>query len=244
MEGRAGQERLWITEPRRVTCLCTVTAVQGDRFVVDRALFAPRSRAVRHPQYADAGTVWWDGEKRRLASVEDRDGTVWYRLRGTVPEVGVELQCQLDQDIGDLNDRAHTAMHLLIAALQQAGAPPMTADPEVKGGGNARLTFQRPVARNVLAAAVQRVTQWIQADVPVQRAWATRAEAERFATVQNFSPFDPVPGGDPVPLVRIEGVCVFGCDGTHADRTGRVGGFGIGHAAQGKEGFVVVGRVL
>ncbi len=237
------QQRLWLTEPRRTTCLCAVTAVRGERFAVDRALFAPRSRACRHPQYADEGVVWMDGEKRRLQGVEDRDGTVWYRLRGTVPPVGAELNCQLDQDVRGRNDRAHTAMHLLVTALQECGAPPMVADPEVKGGGNARLTFQRPVARNVLAAAVGRVQQWVDADARVRRAWASRVEAERVCTVQHFAAPDPVPGGDPVPVVEVEGVCVLPCDGTHVERTGRVGGFGIAHAAMGRDGFVVVGRV-
>lgn len=238
------QERLWLTEPRRGTCLATVTQVRGDAFCVDRALFAPRSRALRHPQPADRGTVWLQGEKRRLRSVEERGGRVWYTLRGTVPGLGSEVQCELDADARDDASRAHTAMHLLLAAANEVGTPPMAADPEVRGDGHVRLTFAWPLAPASLAALLQRVQAWVEADRPVQRAFAPRAEADRFATPQQFQPPDPVPGGDVVPLVRVEGVCVHPCDGTHADRTGRLGRVVVVHAEAGRDGFVVVARAV
>lgn len=237
------QERLWLTEPRRATCLATVTGVRGDAVTVDRALFAPRSRALRHPQPADKGTVWLQGEKRRLAGVEERGGRVWYTVRGVVPPAGSELQCELDAEARDDASRAHTALHLLLAAARKLDAPPMTADPEVRGGGHARLTFAWPLPPPALKELLQFANSWVEADRPVQRAFATRAEADRHATRQDFQPPDPVPGGDVVPLVRVEGVCVHPCDGTHADRTGRLGRIVIAHAAAGREGFVVVGRV-
>lgn len=236
------QARLWITEPQRSTCLATVTEVRGEGFTVDRALFAPRSRACRHPQYADQGTVWWEGEKRRLGSVEDRGGHVWYTLRGTVPDVGVELQCQLDQEVRAGNDRAHTAMHLLIAALREAGAPPMAADPEVKGGGHFRLTLAWPPGA-ALDGALRQAREWAAQDLVVQRTFAPKESAARLVTPQAFQPHDPVPGPDVLPLVRVGHVCTYPCDGTHVDRTGRIGSIAVDHAAQGKEGFVVVARV-
>lgn len=242
MTGGASQERLWLTDPRRATCLATVTEVRGDAVAVDRALFAPRSRALRHPQPADDGTVWLQGEKRRLARVEERGGRVWYALRGVVPPVGTELRCELDADARGRTSRAHTAMHLLLAAARELGLPPMTADPEVRGEGHVRLTFAWPVAPPVLADLLRRVRAWVEADRPVQRSFATRAEAERVATPQGFQPPDPVPGGDVVPLVHVEGACVHPCDGTHAERTGRVGSVSVVHAAAGREGFVVVAR--
>lgn len=235
-------ERLWITQPQRATCLATVTAVRGEAFTVDRALFAPRSRACRHPQCADEGTLWWEGEKRRLGSVEDHGGHVWYTLRGTVPEVGVELQCQLDQAVRAATDRAHTAMHLLIAALREAGAPPMVADPEVKGGGHFRLTLAWPPGA-ALAQAVQQAGAWLVQDLAVQRTFAAKAAAGRFVTPQEFQPPEPVPGPDVLPLVKIGKACVYPCDGTHVDRTSRIGGMEVEHAQPGREGFVVVVKV-
>lgn len=235
-------ERLWITEPARATCLATVTAVEGERFMLDRALFAPRSRACRHPQYADEGTVWWEGEKRRLDSVQERGSQVWYTLRGTVPDAGVELQCQLDQDVRAANDRAHTAMHLVIAALAQAGAPPMVMDPEVKGGGNFRITLAWPPGA-ALGQAMQQAGAWIGQEILVQRTFAPKDAVQRSVTPQDFQPPDPVPGPGVLPLVSIGDVCTYPCDGTHVDRTSRIAGLEVSHAAQGQDGFVVVVRV-
>lgn len=230
-------ERLWLTEPGRSTCLAKVTAVRGDRFTVDRALFAPQSRACRHPQPADKGTVWIEGEKRRLDSVQAQHGEVWYRLRGTTPPEGSNLQCELDADWRDAMARGHTLMHLLIAASDS----PMTADPEVRGDGHARLTFQEFLAPARIEGWLQRVQDWIRADLALESRYVDRAEALRFATHQRFHPPDPVPG-DVAALVEVPGVGAYPCDGRHVDRTGRIGAIRLVHAAMGKAGFVVVVR--
>lgn len=227
-------QRLWISEPTRRTCIATVTSVRGEWFEVDRALFAPSSRVCRHPQPADKGTVWVDGEKRRLAGIQTRP-TLQYRLRGTVPSVGARLQCELDQTWRSAMARGHTAMHLLIAASDVA----MTADPEVRGNGHARLTFAEPIAPARLEAWLAQARAWVAADLPISARFATGEENRRFATPQWFSPPDPVPG-DVAALVEIPGVCAYPCDGTYVDRTGRLGGLRLVHAQIGKGGFVVV----
>ncbi|MGB1586264.1 MAG: hypothetical protein ACPHID_04380 [Thermoplasmatota archaeon] len=230
-------ERLWLTEPGRATCLAKVTDVRGVWFTVDRALFAPQSRACRHPQPADKGTVWIAGEKRRLEAIRADAGGVWYRLRGTTPAVGATLQCELDPDWRDAMARGHTLMHLVIAASDS----PMTADPEVRGDGHARLTFQEFLAPPRIEGWLQRVRGWIEADLPLASRYVEHAEAQRFATPQRFHPPNPVPG-DVAALVEISGVCAYPCDGRHVDRTGRIGEVRLVHAAMGKEGFVVVVR--
>lgn len=181
-----------------------------------------------------------DGEKRRLAKVIER-GDVWYGLRGTVPEVGSTVQCQLDQEVRLEASRAHTAMHLWLAALP-ADVPPMSIGPEVRGGGHFRLTHAWPVAPDVLAAAVQHVRAAIAADTVVERSFADRAVAMHSVTPQWFQPPDPVPGGAVLPLVTIGEACLP-CDGSHVDRTGRIGAVQVRHAAMGKAGFVVSVRV-
>ncbi len=228
-------ERLWLTEPGRSTCLATVQAVEGDWFTVDRALFAPQSRACRHPQPADKGTVWIEGEKRRLDAIRDRAKEIWYRLRGTTPQVGAKLQCELDADWRDAMARGHTLLHLLIAASDAT----MTADPEVRGNGHARLTFQEFLAPGRIDGWLQQVRRWIEADLPLQSRYVDHHEALRFATPQRFHPPDPVPGGI-ASLVIVPDVCAYPCDGRHLDRTGRIGTLRLAHAGMGSQGFVIV----
>lgn len=239
-------ERLWLTQPSRRTALAKVVAVAGPRFALDRSLFAPTSRAHRHPQPQDRGVVWIEGgEKRLLVEVQFRYGVLWHRLRGTVPPVGSTLNCQLDQDRRDQASRAHTALHLLIAASRFAGepAPPMVADPEVKGGGSFRLEFERPVAPSVLAAWLAQANTWVREDKRVAREHVLRSLAPRTLDAQVFNPADPYPGpADVLDAVRIEMVATYPCDGTHVERTGKVGKIEITHAKAMGRRFTVVGR--
>jgi Ser-tRNA(Ala) deacylase AlaX len=148
-----------LTEPRRLTALARVVAVHGHSFTLDRSLFAPTSTAHRHPQPADKGTVWMAGQKRRLERVFERDGALWHTLRGAVPGPGTQVQCALDADRRLAASRAHTAMHLLLAALHRADAPPLVRDPEVKGGGSFRLDLAAPMEPRMLAACLAQAPQ-------------------------------------------------------------------------------------
>ncbi len=236
------QDRLWITDPRRTTCLAEVIEVRGNQFAVDKALFAPRSTACRHPQNHDQGTVWIQGEKRRLHSVRD-DGGVWYALRGTTPDVGATLQCELNQEVRHLASCAHTAMHLWMAAMGEAtDAPPMVQSPEVKGGGHFRITYAWPVGPKVLASVLESVMNAVRQNLLVEQSHVPRSVAERMVRPQAFQPPDPVPVGDPLPVVSI-GELVLPCDGSHVDRTSRIDNVQVSHARAGKDGFVVGCRV-
>lgn len=238
-------ERLWISDPKRTTALCKVTAVRGGAFALDRTLFAPVSRAHRHPQPHDQGTVWGEGEKRNLVRVVERDGALWHVLRGALPPVGTQLNCHLDQDRRELMSCAHTAMHLLEKALQDAGAPPLVADPEVKGGGNVRLELGRPVAPALLASVLKQANAWVGADLAVSREFVPRGLETRTLDAQSFHPPDPFPGPpDTLTAVRIGNACTYPCDGTHVDRTGRVGRIVVAEARPRAGGATVVARVV
>ena len=237
-------ERLWLTEPRRSTCLARVVAVRGPAFALDRSLFAPTSRSHRHPQPHDQGTIWWEGEKRILVKVADRDGALWHILRGVRPPVGTELNCHLDPDRRLLASRAHTAMHLMLKALGDAGAPPLVADPEAKGGGNVRFELAAPVSPRLVADALAQANHWVQAGAPVRREFIARGLEAKSLDAQRFQPPQPYPGPpDTLAVVRIEGVCAYPCDGTHVERTSQVGRIVVAEARNRAGGATLVAKV-
>lgn len=237
-------ERLWLTQPRRSTCLAKVVAVRRGLFALDRSLFAPTSHAHRHSQPMDQGTVWWEGEKRRLVRVVERDGTLWHELRGTVPDVGVQLQCHLDAERREKESRAHTAMHLWLKALADLRAPPHTSDPQVKGGGTFRLDLAAFVAPTLLAAARAQVEAWIAQDLPVAIEHLPRGFEAQQLTAQSFQPPDPYPGpSTSLSVVRIGSLCAYPCDGTHVARTRQVGSTKVAQAQAARGGFMIVVRV-
>lgn len=240
----ASTERLWLTEPRRATCLAKVVAVRGQAFALDRSLFAPVSVLHRHPQPGDLGTVWLTGEKRLLLRSFLGDGVLWHQLRGTVPAVGDQAQCQLDAERRLLASRAHTAMHLLLAALHRANAPPLVRNPEVKGGGSFRLDLAAPVEPRLLASCLAQARQWAAEDRPVAREHLARGHEAKVLDAQRFHPPDPYPGPATVlDVAAIRDVCSYPCDGTHVERTGKVGGLVVAQAQATRSGFTLVGRV-
>lgn len=233
-------ERLWLTEPRRTTCLATVTGRAGPWFTLDRTLYAPTSKELRHAQPHDQGTVWLEGEKRNLVDVKQRDGDVWHRLQGTVPALGLRVNCHLDADRRAAVSRAHTAMHLLRRALADV---PLRASPEVKLGGTFRLDLAHHVDAPRLADAVAQVRAAVQRDAPVTTEYVLRELLPRVAAAQAFQPPEPFPGTQPsVPVVTVDGYACP-CDGTHVDRTARIGTVVLAHVRPGRDGLTVVGKV-
>ena len=234
---------LWVTEPRRATSLSTVTAVRGAWFALDRSLYAPASRAYRHPQPQDQGYVWLQGTKRRLVEVQWREGGLWHRCRDWTPAAGDRLQCHLDADRRLEASRAHTAMHLLVKALADVGAV-LRKDPECKLGGTVRIDLAAPLAPTVLAEVRKRVLGWCRQGLAVSGEAALRTMQARALDAQPFMPPDPYPGPpDSVTAVRIAGVCAYPCDGTHVDRTDRITDVVFAEAKATRAGFLLVARV-
>lgn len=238
-------ELLWLIEPKRSTCLAKVTDVRGNQFQVDRCLFAPTSRSHRHPQPADGGTVWLGGEKRRVEHVAWREGGLWLTLRGAGPELGAKLQCELDADRRLAMSCAHTAMHLVLAALWREPGAVLAADPHVKGGGTFRIETVDRLAPERLAAALRQANDWAKANLDVERLAVARDEAVHRLDAQRFQPPDPFPGPtDVLHAARIGTACTFSCDGTHVDATRRIGRVVLASVgARRGGGMVVVGRV-
>lgn len=240
-------ERLWETEPERKTALAEVLETRGDAFRLDRTLFRPKSRTYRHPQRADAGTVWVQGgDKHDLVTVYEQAGHLWHRVAGEAPSVGDELQCHLDQGQRGLDSRAHTAMHLMLRALTQLADVTLVADPEVKGGGRFRLDLRSwELSPDVLAQALSRVESWIESDEPIEHAYAPRDAAEHKLDPQPFESGGQYPGpGSTLEVVEIGDLCAYPCDGTHADRTSEVQDLLLRDVQPRDEGlWMVVGEV-
>ncbi|MBW3582682.1 MAG: hypothetical protein KY455_06245 [Euryarchaeota archaeon] len=235
-------ERLWLTEPERKTALADVTGVRGDRFTLDRGLYAPESRAYRHPQPADRGVVWLpNGEKRKLVGVFEEVDVVWHRLRDAVPTKGDRVQCHLDVPRRTLVSRAHTALHLFLLAMGRE-LPPMVRDPEVQGGGTVRITCaSSPVPRERIAAALKRCDAWCREDRVVRREPVPHDLAEHRFVEQRFQDPAPYPGPETtLEGVFVDGVGGFPCDGTHVGRTSAVGRIVVRHAHVGRGGDLVI----
>lgn len=245
----APTERLWLTEPRRRTSLSEVVEVRGNAFRLDRTLYHPKTRTYHHPQRKDRGTLWIEGgEKRKLATVFQRGGEVWHRLRGTVPKVGDELQCHLDVPHRAKVERAHTAMHLLLRSMWTQGGPALVTDPEVKGGGTFRLDLERGyVDGSEVKRWLDRANQWVGEDHDVIYDHVPRDAAQDVHSgvhqqLIHDAPSYPGPAST-LRVARMGTACTYPCDGTFVERTSEVGRIVVQHARPTNRGtFLIVGK--
>jgi Ser-tRNA(Ala) deacylase AlaX len=85
---------------------------------------------------------------------------------------------------------------------------------------------------------------WCRQGLTLSSEAVLRTMQGRVLDPQPFQPADAFPGPpDSVMAVRAPGVCAYPCDGTHVDRTDRIGDVVFAEAKATRAGFLVVGRV-
>lgn len=130
---------------------------------------------------------------------------------------GDRVTARIDWDRRHLHMRMHTCLHLLCAVV----AAPVT-------GGNltaekGRLDFDLPEAGVDREALTRALNELIAADTPTALEWITdEALAAQPELVRTLS-VQPPTGTGTVRLLRIPGVDLQPCGGTHVARTGEIG---------------------
>lgn len=192
----------------------TVTAVDGDRVVLDRTAFYVTGGGQPH----DTGVLGG----ARVVDVSKADGTVWHRLDGAVPEPGATVVGEIDWDRRHALMRTHTALHVLCGVIWNEYRVPVT-------GGNmeplaARMDFEfDPLPEGFAATIEARVNAELGLDRPIEVGFLPRgmaiADADLIRTKVNLIP-------ESVTEIRV--VDIVGLDkqadgGTHVRSTAEVG---------------------
>ena len=196
----------------------TVTAVDGDRVVLDRTAFYPTGGGQPH----DLGVLRWDGGETRVVEVRKEGDAIWHRLEGGLPAVGAAVHGALDWERRHHLMRTHTALHVLCGVIWNEWATAVT-------GGNmeplaARMDFEfDPLPDGFGPRIEDLVNTELAADRPIEVSFLPRSEAvldqALIRTKVNMVP-------ESVPEVRV--VDIVGLDkqadgGTHVRSTGEVG---------------------
>lgn len=117
--------------------------------------------------------------------------------------------------------RAHTATHLLHAALRQVLGEHARQQGSLVEPGRLRFDFAhfRPLNQDEMAAIENFVNDKIMGALPVEKFLTTQAEARALGAMALFGE----KYGDTVRVVRIPGVSIELCGGIHVDNTGEIG---------------------
>lgn len=202
----------------------TVLAVnERGGIVLDRTVFYAQGGG----QPGDRGEiVRADGSALAIATTvydADRKTIVHVPAEGSaaLPAPGERVTARLDWATRHRRMRVHTALHLLSVALPY----PVTGGQI--GEGEGRLDFDIPEAGLEREAIDARLAEMIAADAAVSFEWITDAELEANPGLVKTMSVKPPMGQGRVRLVRIAGLDLQPCGGTHVRATGEIGAVAV-----------------
>jgi len=194
----------------------SVTAVEERGVRLDRSIFYPTGGG----QPGDTGLLRWEGgEAKVVDSVKADGGDVLHVLAPDAPRpaVGTKVHAVLDWERRYRHMRMHTAMHVLSAVIKG----------NVTGGqvgaDKSRLDFNLEGEVPSKEWVTEEINKLLATDHPVDAQWITDEEmTSRPELVKTMSVRPPM-GAGKVRLLKIDGVDLQACGGTHVANTSEIG---------------------
>ena len=163
-----GTDSLYLRDAYVRTFSGTVIAVEGSAVALDRSAFYPTGGGQPHDTGVLGGV--------RVTDVRKADGLVWHTVDGVPPDVGVEVDGEVDWDRRHALMRTHTALHVLCGVIWNEWKVPVT-------GGNmeplsARMDFEfDPLPEGFGPRVEELVNAELAADRPIEVSFIPRADA-------------------------------------------------------------------
>jgi misacylated tRNA(Ala) deacylase len=196
----------------------TVTAATGKAVQLDRSAFYPGGGGQPH----DRGTVTDGARTWSVTGARPAAGEAWYELDAEAPEVGAEVECEVDWERRYALMRTHTALHILCAVVwRDYGAKVTGANMEPLRG---RMDFEfEHLSGDFVRELEERVNVEVQAARQTRVDFMAREEADRDPElIRNKVSLLP-PAIRVVRVVGIEGLDLQADGGTHVADTSEVG---------------------
>ena len=203
-------------------CDAVVTGVTPEGgIIVDRSVFYPTSGG----QPGDSGRITWPGGTLAIATAVKVEGGAVALVPAeprALPRVGTVVRLVLDWERRHRHMRVHTALHLLSVVI------PLPVTGGQIGVDRGRLDFDMPEPPADVAVLEAALNRLIDRDLAVTDEWISDADLlANPGLVKTMSVHPPI-GQGRVRLVRIAGIDLQPCGGTHVARTGEVGRVAIG----------------
>ncbi len=188
------------------------------------------------PFYAEAGgqiadTGWIENLSRpgkaEVVDVQKVDGTFLHAVRVVSGEFRAGDRCHLSVDEGRRRgiERAHTATHLLHAALRKHLGEHVIQAGSWVGPEEFRFDFTHfaPLSDEDIEAVERAVNEAVVRDIELRFHLMPLEEAKAYGAIAHFE--EEYRGKEKVRVVEVPGVSVELCGGCHVRRTGEIGLF-------------------
>jgi alanyl-tRNA synthetase len=189
-------------------------------------------------QPGDTGTLEGEGFRARVTDARKRKGGEDTASIGEVPlsvldlesisgaenlRAGLEFTARVDEARNKILSRMHTGQHLFSRVQENAREGLETVKVNIGTEESAvYVRYDGEITWEDLFAAEAETIKAIRADLPVETLIMTRGEAEKIPELK--AKWERI-GGEEIRVVRVAGIDATACAGTHAARTGEVGGF-------------------
>jgi len=187
--------------------------------VLDRTPFYGESGG----QVGDTGRITWPGGEFEVADTQREGGFMLHvgHLRKGPLELGATVTASVDADRRAALRRAHSATHLLHAALQHHLGSHAVQQGSKVDGDLLRFDFSHTssIDHGTLASIESMVNAGVLAAMPVTAQLLPLAEARHAGAMMLFGEKYP----DVVRMVSMEGLSRELCGGTHVTSTGQIG---------------------
>lgn len=205
---------LYLQDAGQRECSAQLLRADARGLLLDRTVFYPQGGG----QAGDAGEIML-ADGRVIAIVDTRKGEGGELLHLPAEPVSAQPQAvtaRIDWARRFAHMRFHTATHLLCALI------PHPVDGCSITASHARLDFHmsEPLDKDALTAGLARL---IAQAHPVSQSWISDAELDANPGLVRSMSVQPPRGSGQVRLLKIEGVDLQPCGGTHVSNTAEIG---------------------
>jgi len=187
------------------------------RLKLDRTIFYPEGGG----QPGDIGVIKGEGFRIEVEKVEGKED-IWHegKVKGRVPEVGEEVELELDWEWRYENMRQHTGQHILSAILKKMYDSDTTGFQIFPEYNKIEINFDEELTWEHILAAEFEANEVVWDNLPVEvEEYEELPEEVHNALRKDLS--KNVQGK--IRLVKISNIDLTPCGGTHVKNTGEIG---------------------
>ncbi len=194
-----------------------VVEVSGDRVVLDRTAFYPVGGGLP----SDTGVLLKGSEEYRVEEARKEGGKVWHIVPGHSLSPGDGVRGVIDWDRRYRVMRMHTALHALIAVMNQKFGVLVTGNKVAPDRSRVDVNLEKP-DRELVEKVIAETNEELAKGLPVKIYYLPREEAMKIPGIVKLAKALP-PSVQKLRIVEIEGLDIQADGGPHVSNTKEVG---------------------